>query len=166
MGEEEARRRRSGGQYCRHDLPFYLKGPGLQVKASRGGGGVFEKWRSKGLTQKEEPTGFYKDASDVEVSERGATGRGARRQKPACGVGLQGPTKRLRAARQQVQDERWRPAGMVSFLSRRSKTGMRVESRVRRAVQISLRVADGRGVQDAEGEGGGSIKLLNGGMGF
>ena len=43
---------------------------------------------------------------------------------------------------------------------------MRVESRVRRAVQISLRVADGRGVQDAEGEGGGSIKLLNGGMGF
>ena len=35
-----------------------------------------------------------------------------------------------------------------------------------RAVQISLSVANGRGFWDTEGEGGGSIKQLNGGMGF
>ena len=72
---------------------------------------------------------------------------------------------RLRAARQRVQKWWWRPAGMDTFLARRSKTGMRVENRVQRAVRLSLRVADGRGSQETEGEGYGSKIKLNGGKG-
>ena len=45
-------------------------------------------------------------------------------------------------------------------LDRKSKKEMRVENFVRRAVQLSLRVADGRGGQDTEGEGDGSIKIV------
>ena len=62
---------------------------------------------------------------------------------------------RSRAARQRVQYGQCRPAGMYACLVRRPKTGIRVENRVRRAVQISIRVADGRGSWDTEGEGGG-----------
>ena len=73
---------------------------------------------------------------------------------------------RLWVTRQRLQDGRWRPAGMDACLDRRSKTGMRVENKVRRAVQISLRVADGRGIRDMESEGGGSRKQSNIGTGF
>ena len=40
------------------------------------------------------------------------------------------------------------------------------EHRVQREVELSLRVADGRGGWDTEGEGDRSIKQLNGGTGF
>ena len=73
---------------------------------------------------------------------------------------------RSRAARQRVQYRRWRPAGMDTCLARRSKTGIRVENWVQRAVQISLRVVDGRGGRYKEGEGDGSRKQSNGGTGF
>ena len=43
--------------------------------------------------------------------------------------------------------------GMEACLSRSSNTGTRVENRVQRAVQLSLRVADGRVSQYTEGEG-------------
>ena len=51
-------------------------------------------------------------------------------------------------------------------LARRSKTGTRKDNRVQRVVQLSLGVVDGRGVQYMEGEGDGSRKQSNGGMGF
>ena len=51
-------------------------------------------------------------------------------------------------------------------MARRSKTGMREENRVKRAVQLSLRVADGRRSQYTKGEEGGSIKQSKGGTGF
>ena len=55
---------------------------------------------------------------------------------------------------------------MDACLARRPKTGMRVENRVQRAAKISLRVADGRGGQDTEGEGGLPRKKSNGGTGL
>ena len=73
---------------------------------------------------------------------------------------------RLRASRQRVQDGRWRSAVMDTCLARRSKTGTRVGNRVQRAVQLSQRVADGRGSRDTEGEGEGSRKQLNRGTGL
>ena len=106
----------------------------------------------------------------VEGSERGTTGQGTRRQKRARGAGLQGPTGTWGAGRgqkiQHVQDGWWRPAGMDACLVRRSKTGMRVEIWVQRAVQLSLRVTDGRRSRDTEGEGDVSRKQANGGTGF
>ena len=65
-----------------------------------------------------------------------------------------------------MKDRWWRPEGMDAFLYRWSKTGLRVENWVRRAVQLSLRVADGRGGRDTVGEGNGSRKESNGGTGF
>ena len=65
---------------------------------------------------------------------------------------------RSRAARQRVQDGQWRPAEMDACLARRSKTGMRVKNQVRRVVNISIRVADGRGSQYKEGDGDGFRK--------
>ena len=55
---------------------------------------------------------------------------------------------------------------MEACSARRFKTGTRVENWVQRAVQISLRVAYGRGSQYTEVEGSGSRKQLNGGTGF
>ena len=55
---------------------------------------------------------------------------------------------------------------MGACLSRRSKTGMRVEYWVLRAVHLSLRVAKGRGSQYTEGEGDRSRKKSNSGKGF
>ena len=65
---------------------------------------------------------------------------------------------RLRSARQQVQDGRWRTMGVATCLTRRSKTGVRVENWLKIVVQLRQSVADGRGGQDTEGEGGGSRK--------
>ena len=59
----------------------------MTVEAGRGG---FKEWRRKDRTQKGVPTGVDRDASDVKGGERGATGRGRRRQKRSCGVGLHG----------------------------------------------------------------------------
>ena len=70
------------------------------------------------------------------------------------------PGIRSRSARQQEQDGRWRPVETDTCLSRRYNNGMRVESRVRRVVHISLRVPDGRGSWYTEGEGGGSINTV------
>ena len=64
-----------------------------------------------------------------------------------------------------MQDGWWRPAGMDDCLARRSKTKMRLENRVQRAVYISQRVEDGRGGRYTEGEGGRSRKQSNGGKG-
>ena len=73
---------------------------------------------------------------------------------------------RSRASRQRLQDGQWRPTGIDACLARRSKTIIRVENRVQRAVQLSLRVADGMGGRYTEDEGGGSRKQLNIGTGF
>ena len=48
--------------------------------------------------------------------------------------------------------------GMEDCLARQSKTGTREENRVQRAVQLSLGVADRRGIQYTECEGDRSIK--------
>ena len=55
---------------------------------------------------------------------------------------------------------------MDACLAWQSKTVTRVENWVQRVVQISLRVEDGRGGQDTDGEGGGSRKQLNSATGF
>ena len=55
---------------------------------------------------------------------------------------------------------------MEACLDRQPKNGTREDNRVQRAVQLSLGVADGRGGQYTEGEGGGSRKQTNGGTGF
>ena len=47
---------------------------------------------------------------------------------------------------------------MDACLSRRPKTGIRVENWLQRSVHFSIRVEDLRGFRDTEGEGGGSIK--------
>ena len=59
---------------------------------------------------------------------------------------------RSRAARQRVQDGRWRPKLMDACLTRQTKTRMRVENLVRIAVQISLSVAYGRGGKGVDSE--------------
>ena len=55
---------------------------------------------------------------------------------------------------------------MDAFLDRRSKPKLSVLNWVGIAVHISLRVAYWSGSWDTEGEGGGSRKQSNGGMGF
>ena len=55
---------------------------------------------------------------------------------------------------------------MEACLLRRYNTGTREDNRVRRAVQLSLGVADGRGGQYMEVEGVGSRKQYNVGTGF
>ena len=57
--------------------------------------------------------------------------------------------------------------GVEACLDRLSKTGTRVENRVQRAVQLSLRVAYGRdGFITRRVKGGGSIKQSTMGQGF
>ena len=70
--------------------PWDRKKLGPQAEADRGGG-WFMKWRRKDVTQKGEPTGVGRGARNIEGSERGATGRGTKRQKRARDTGLQGP---------------------------------------------------------------------------
>ena len=55
---------------------------------------------------------------------------------------------------------------MEACLDRQSKTGTREDNIVRRAVQLSLGVADEKGSQYTEGKGDGSRIQLNGGMGI
>ena len=76
------------------------------------------------------------------------------------------PGSRSRAARQRVQDGRWRPAGwkLVWPGGPRPKRGREIGCE--RAVQLSLRVEDERGGQYTKGEGGGSRKQLNSGTVF
>ena len=77
-----------------------------------------------------------------------------------------GVGNKSRAAIQKVQDGQWRLSGIDACLDRRSKTVMRVENRLIRAVQISLSVKDGSEGWDTEGEGVGSRKHSNGGTVF
>ena len=57
-------------------------------------------------------------------------------------------------------------SGMEACLDRQSKTGTREDNRVRRAVQLILGVAYGRGSKYMEREGEGSRKQSNNGTGF
>ena len=63
----------------------------LVIMAGRGGEWL-GKCRRKDVTYKGDPAGVDMGVSDVEVSERGTTGRVMMRQKRARGAGLQGPT--------------------------------------------------------------------------
>ena len=73
---------------------------------------------------------------------------------------------RLRAARQRVQDGRWRPSGwkLVRPGGPRPEQGWKIGCE--RAMQLSLRVVDGRGGQYKKCEVDGSRKQSNGGTGF
>ena len=82
---------------------------GPAVKAD--GGGWFENWWKKVVTNKGEPTGVDRGASDVKGSERGATGRGVRWQKRARGAGLQGPIGTWGAGQGHQDSEREAGAG-------------------------------------------------------
>ena len=56
--------------------------------------------------------------------------------------------------------------GIDACLARHSKTETTMENRVRTAMQLSFRVADGRGSQYTEDEGDESRKNFNSGTGF
>ena len=86
-------------------LPSGPAGTGPQVKDGRGEE-WFEEWRRKYGSEKGEPTGVDRDASDVEGSERGTTGLGKRRPKRARGAGLQGPTGNWGEGRGRQESER------------------------------------------------------------
>ena len=73
---------------------------------------------------------------------------------------------RLRAARQQVQDGRRRLAVWKIFWSGGPRPERGWEIGYKRELQLSLRVADGRGSQYMEGEGEGSRKQSTLGRGF
>ena len=79
--------------------------------------------------------------------------------------GRQGPGEQVEVGKTASAGRAVEAGGEDACLARQSKTGMRVENRVQRAVQLSQRVADGRGGRDTEGEGGGSRKNSNGGTG-
>ena len=49
---------------------------------------------------------------------------------------------------------------MGAYLDSQTKTGIRLENWVQRAVQLILRVADGRGGRYKEGEGDASRKIV------
>ena len=74
--------------------------------------------------------------------------------------------RRLRSARQRVQNGRWWPAGwkLVWPGGPRPEQGWKIVCE--RAVQLSLRVEYGRGSQYTEGEGEGSRRKLTVGRGF
>ena len=71
--------------------PLGPAGTGPQVEANRGEE-WFEEWRRKDGYYKGEPTGVDRDVSDDNVSERGATRQGKRRQKQARSAEMQGTT--------------------------------------------------------------------------
>ena len=80
--------------------------------------------------------------------------------------GQQGPGEQVEGGKIASEERAVEAGGMGACLSRRSKTGMRVEYWVLRAVHLSLRVANGRGSQYTEGEGDRSRKKSNSGKGF
>ena len=73
---------------------------------------------------------------------------------------------RSRTAIQRVQGGRWRPAELKLIWPGSPRRERGKKFGCERAVQLSLRVADGRGSQYTEGEGYGSRKKTNGGTGF
>ena len=80
--------------------------------------------------------------------------------------GQQGPGEQVEGGKTTSAGRAVEVGGTEDFLDRQSKTGTREDIRVRRAVHLSIGVPDGRGVQYTEGEGGGSRKQSNGGMGY
>ena len=80
--------------------------------------------------------------------------------------GRQGPGEQVEGYKTASERQAVESKEMEGCLDRRSKTGTRVENWVQRAVQISIRVADGRGGQYTEGERDRSRKHANGGTGF
>ena len=85
----------------------------------------------------------------LRASTGGRTVQETIRKKLAWVAGLQGADRDLgrtsRAERHRVQYGWWRPAGMDVCLERRYKTVIRVENRVQRVVQLSIRVTYGKG---------------------
>ena len=80
--------------------------------------------------------------------------------------GRQGPGEQVEGCKTEIAGRAVEASGVEASFVKQSKTGTREENMVRRAVHLSLGVADGRGSQYTEGEGDGSIKKSNGGMGF
>ena len=70
----------------------------------------------------------------------------------------QGPGEQVEGRKTASTGRAEEAVGMEACLARRFKTRKREENRVRRAVQIIIGLADGRGIQYTEGEGDGSRK--------
>ena len=68
------------------------------------------------------------------------------------------PGEKVEGGKQVSSGRAVEAVGMEACLSRQSTTGTREENRVNIAVQLGLRVEDGRGGHYTEGEGCGSIK--------
>ena len=78
----------------------------------------------------------------------------------------QGPGEQVEGDNTESAGQAVEADGVEACLARRSNTGMRGYNKVQRTAQISLGVADGRVCQFTEGEGDGSIKQSNSGMGY
>ena len=94
-------------------------------------------------------------------------GRDARNRLLARGCRVrQGPGEQVEGGKTASAGREVGSGEMEACLVRQSKTGTREDNRVRRTLQISLRVADGRGGQYIEGEWDGSRKQSNVETGF
>ena len=81
-------------------------------------------------------------------------------------MGRQGPGEKVEGGKTASAVQEVKAGRMEDCLARQSKTGTREDNRVRRAVQLSIGVADGRGSQYKKGEGDGYRKQSNGGKGL
>ena len=66
--------------------------------------------------------------------------------------GRQGPGEQVEGGKTGSAGRVVEAGGMEAYLARQSKTEIREDNKVRRVVQISFGVADGRGGQYTEGE--------------
>ena len=80
--------------------------------------------------------------------------------------GQQGPGEKAEGGKTASSGRAVEAGRMEYCLTRKSKTGAREENWVQIAVQLSLGVADGRGSQYTEDEGGGSRKSQTMGQGL
>ena len=105
--------------------------------------------------------------SSSEKGGRADGGRDGRNGLVARGCrGRQGPREQVKGGKIAIEGQAVETGRVEACLDRQSKTRTRVENRVQRVVQLSLRVADGRGSQYKKGEGDGYRKQLNDGTGF
>ena len=81
-------------------------------------------------------------------------------------MGRQGPGEKVEGGKTASAGQEVKAGRMEDCLARQSKTGTREENRVRREVQLSIGVADGRGSQYTEGEGGDPENSQTMGRGF
>ena len=158
-GEEVSQR--TGGQETRDlrlECPWNRQGPDCRSRPEGEGSGL-SKWRWKDGTKKGEITGVDRDAREVEGDERGANGRGKRRQKQARGVGIKGRRgtmgSRLREVRQKEHIWEVEDGGSVSFYRWKGDPRLyeKGDNRAKESDEAQSKGGGRRGRKDTKGEG-------------